>query len=161
MRSGKERHVMNHRLSEWNVVWLILGFLMITDAAWSSDSIVGWTTSETVVSDGKKTISSGTIHPIYMAPDIGKYILIDGKRYVSSGDHRFVLQHRKPSSTQDVSENTAVEHHRSRKHHHHSKDKKESEDWKRIDAERNASMTPSQKIYRDLKKKIYPELFEK
>lgn len=152
---------MNNRFSEWHAVWLILGFLMITDPVWSSDSIVGWTTSETVVSDGKKTISSGTIQPIYMAPDIGKYILIDGKRYVASGDHRFVLQRRMPSPAQDASESNSVEHHRSKKHHHHSKDKKESEDWKRIDAERNDSMTPSQKIYRDIKKKSYPELFEK
>lgn len=152
---------MKHRLSEWNFVWLILGFLMITDAAWSSDSIIGWTTSETVVSDGKTTISSGKIQPIYMAPDIGKYILIDGKRYVASGGNHFVLQQRMPPSTQDACEDTSVEHHRSRKHHHHGKDAKKSEDWKRIDAERNDAMTPSQKIYRDLKKKSYPELFEK
>jgi len=127
--------------------------------SWGSDSIVGWTTTETVISDGKTTLSSGTIYPVYSAPGVGKYILIDGKRYIEAGNNRFAIQTAGSSSgAEDSREGTNS--HRSHKHRHHHP-KHPEEDWKKLDAERNAAMTPSQKIYRDLKKNTYPELFEK
>ncbi len=127
--------------------------------SWGTDSIVGWTTTETIITNGTTTLSSGTIQPVYSAPGIGKYIIIDGKRYMEMGNNRYVLQ-KGGSSSESETSNAERYSHRSHKHHHH-KEKHPAEDWKKIDAERNASMTPSQKIYRDLKKKTYPELFEK
>ncbi len=140
------------------VAVILSGFFVWAGPAWGSDSIVGWTTSETVISDGTTTLSTGTIQPIYSAPGIGKYIIIDGKRYVEMGSNRFALP-RGGSSSESEASSDGPYHHRSHKHHHHHKHPEE--DWKKIDAERNASMTPSQKIYRDLKKKTYPELFDK
>jgi len=137
----------------------LLGIILWGGLSWGSDSIVGWTTTETVISDGTTTLSSGTIYPVYSAPGVGKYIVIDGKRYVEMGNNRFVIQTAGLSSgAKDSSDGTCS--HRSHKHRHHHP-KHPEEDWKKIDAERNAAMTPSQKIYRDLKKKTYPELFEK
>lgn len=154
---------MKHRfLSVWHVVCLSAGFLMMFNDADASDSIVGWTTPETVVSDGRKTVSFGKVQPIYMAPDIGKYIIIDGKRYVASDEHRFVLQVHSQSvhgTAEDTSD--SVHHYRSKKHHRHKHSEKASEDGKLSNAEQNASLTPSQKIYRELKKKSNPALFEK
>lgn len=161
---NRERIVlMRHQcLSFCHVVCLSAGFLIMINAAGASDSIVGWTTPETVVSDGRTTVSSGKVQPIYIALDIGKYIIIDGRRYVASGEHRFVLQAHTPSvhgTAEDTSDSS--HHYRSKKHHRHKKSQKAPEDGNRINAERNASLTHSQKIYRDLKKKSNPALFEK
>ncbi|MEW6259109.1 MAG: hypothetical protein AB1547_04305 [Thermodesulfobacteriota bacterium] len=138
---------------------ILSGICCWVGLCWGSDSIVGWTTAETIISNGTTTLSTGAILPVYAAPGIGKYILIDGKRYVEAGNNRFVLPMSNASPTSETSDDEICLQ-RFHKHHPHPR-KHSDEDWKKIDAERNASMTPSQKIYRDLKKNIYPELFEK
>lgn len=131
--------------------------LLCAGLSWGSDSIVGWTSRQTLITDGTTTISLGTIAPMYWAPGIGKYVVIDGKRYVETGSDRFTLQV-PDRSLSDPSSGSARS---SQSSHKHKRPRKTDADayGKAIDAERNAAMTPSQKIYRDLKKNVYPEVY--
>jgi hypothetical protein len=137
---------------------ILLLAMMINQPAFSSDSIVGWASEGVKLESSTGSMSSTTTYPIFYHPQKGRYLDINGKIYRDCGDGRYREDEPAdvPAKNGRSDNETGATHYRHKKY----KGKAYHEKMKQQDDALNSTMTPSQKIYRDIKKRTNPEIFK-